>query len=226
MVSGAELRAARQRRRWTQVRAAVRLGVSQAYLSLVETGRRPVSRRLFARLRREYALRPTAWPFLDFETCDARCLAEALASLGYPGFGYLRPRRRLNPAQVLLIAVKQDRLESRAAAALPWVVAAYPDLNWNWLVDRAKVADCQNRLGFVVSLARQLAVRRHDDDAARGLSDVVQRLELSRLAREDSLGQADMTDTERRWLRLYRSDEARRWNLLTDLSVEHLRYAT
>jgi hypothetical protein len=126
----------------------------------------------------------------------------------------------------LFFALKQDRLDSRTAAALPWVALEYPDLDWGWLVERSKVADCQNRLGFVVALARQIAAHRHDTDVAKRLTEVEQRLEPSRLAREDSLGQADMTETERRRLRQHRTDDARRWNLLTDLRLEHLSYAT
>jgi len=226
MVSAADLRAGRRRRGWTQAQAAARLGVSQAYLSLLETGRRRVSSRLLARLQRAFSLGPTALPFLDGLRGDPARLAAGLSGLGYPGFAHLRPRRRLNPAQVLLLALQQDTLESRVAAALPWVAAAFSGLDWDWLIPRVKLADCQNRLGFVVSLGRQVAIRRHDVDAASRLGRVEQSLESSRLAREDSLGQADMTDAERRWLRRYRPDDARRWNLLSDLRLEHLTYTT
>ena len=46
----------------------------------------------------------------------------------------------------------------------------------------------------VFAHARQVAVRRQDTNLASRLTQVEQRLEPSRLAREDSLGQADMTD--------------------------------
>jgi len=226
MVSAADLRAGRQRRGLTQAQAAARLGVSQAYLSLLETGRRRVSSRLLAHMQREFSLGPTALPFLDGLRGDPAWLAAGLGGLGYPGFAHLRSRRRLNPAQVLLVALQQDTLESRAAAALPWVAAEFSRLDWDWLIARVKLADCQNRLGFVVSLGRQVAIRRHDVDAASRLGRVEQLLEPSRLAREDSLGQADMTDAERRWLRRHRPDDAQRWNLLSDLRLEHLTYAT
>ncbi|MDO8836006.1 MAG: helix-turn-helix transcriptional regulator [Vicinamibacterales bacterium] len=226
MVSGADLRAGRRRRGWTQTKAAARFGVSQAYLSLLETGRRPVSSRLLARMRREFALGPTVLPFLDGLHGDPARLAAALSGLGYPGFAHVRPRRRLNPAQVLLLALQQDALEARTAAALPWIAAEFSGLDWDSLIACAKLGDCQNRLGFVVSLGRQVALRRHDEDAAATLGRVEQRLEFSRLAREDSLGQADMTDAERRWKRGRRSDDAQRWNLVSDLRLEHLPYAT
>jgi CheY-like chemotaxis protein len=39
-------------------------------------------------------------------------------------------------------------LESRLTEALPWLVLRHAlDLNWEWLVERAKVHDAQNRLG-------------------------------------------------------------------------------
>jgi hypothetical protein len=176
-------------------------------------------------VQREYVLRPTAWPVVDGAACHATQLAAALGGLGYPGFAHLPPPRRLNPAQALLLALTQDRLDSRTAAALPWVALEYSDLDWDWLIERVKVADCQNRLGFLVALARQIAVRRHHTNVASRLAHVEQRLEPSRLAREDSLGQADMTDAERRWLRRHRPADARRWNLLSNLRPEHLAYA-
>jgi transcriptional regulator with XRE-family HTH domain len=226
MLSGADLRAARRRHGWTQVRAAARLGVSQTYVSLLETGQRRVSPRLLARLQRGNLLESTDLPFLDGLDGGPAQMAAALGGLGYPGFAYLRPRRRLNPAQVLLLALQRDGLESRIAAALPWVVVEYSGLDWTWLIDRVKLADCQNRLGFVVSLARQVAVRRHDDTVLGRLRRIELLLDRSRLAREDSLWQANMTDAERRWLRLHRPADAARWNLLSDLRLEHLSYET
>src|ERR1700675_1132159 len=64
-----------------------------------------------------------------------------------------------NPAEVLLGALAQDDLEPRLVEALPWLVLRYSTLDWSWVVREAKVRDLQNRLGFVVGLARQLAVR-------------------------------------------------------------------
>jgi hypothetical protein len=99
-------------------------------------------------------------------------------------------------------------------------------MNWDWLVDRAKRSDVQNRLGFVVGLARELAERRKDSDASSRLRNQETRLERSLLAREDTLGRESMTQVERAWLRDNRSEEAKRWRLMTDLRVEHLPYAS
>ncbi len=50
-------------------------------------------------------------------------------------------------------------------------------------------------------------------------------LEQSRLEREDTLCHDSLTEPERRWLRERRSEDAKRWGLLADLSPEHLPYA-
>ena len=72
-------------------------------------------------------------------------LASDLAALGYPGLSYLKPRRKKNPAEVMLLALKADNLDSRLTEALPWVLLKHPDLNWEWLVRAAKVNDVQNK---------------------------------------------------------------------------------
>ena len=56
------------------------------------------------------------------------------------------------------------------------------------------------------------------------LGQMEQRLEKSRLAREDNYGPSDATDRMRAWVRENRSDAAKHWNLLTDLRREHLSY--
>ena len=102
----------------------------------------------------------------------------------------------------------------------------HADLNWSWLVSEAKQHDLQNRLGFVVTLARVLANRHHDTDAAATLTAVEVQLERARLVREDTLGRGSMTSAERRWLRRQRPPSARHWNLLTSLVPEHLSYGS
>jgi hypothetical protein len=51
-------------------------------------------------------------------------------------------------------------------------------------------------------------------------------LEQSRLAREETFGQGRASERLCDWLREERSDAAKHWNLLTDLKVEHLPYAS
>ena len=199
--------------------------MSQGYVSLLESGRRPVPDRLVPCLRRAFGLPVTALPPRDTANLDPSRLAGALAALGYEAFAYLRGRPALNPAEVLLVALRQRDLESRLVEALPWLVLRHADLDWEWLVERAKVHDVQNRLGYVLTLAREVADGHRDTSMATRLRDLEGNLEPSRLAREDTLCHDSMTDAERRWLREERPLRARHWNLLTDLDPAHLSYA-
>jgi hypothetical protein len=104
-------------------------------------------------------------------------------------------------------------------------VLRYWTLDWAWVVPEAKVRDLQNRLGFVVSLARSLAERAGKNHQARALADLEGQLNRSRLAPEDTLCQASLPEPERRWLAEHRSELAKHWNLLTDWTADALRYA-
>ena len=214
----ADLKRAREARGWTQAQAAERLGVSQGYVSLLESGGRPVSHRLARSLRRTLGLSPAALPPGELDL-DADSLPGVLGALGYEPFGYLRGRL-VNPASVLLFALRQKDLPARVVEALPWLALRFPELSRDWLVDQAKVHDVQNRLAYVVALASEL-----DGGVAGQLRALVSGLEPSRLAREDTLCHDSMTDAERRWLRQQRPPLAEHWNLLTDLRPEHLPYA-
>ena len=224
-MSGASFRAARLKRGWTQAWAGARLGVSQTYISLIESERRSIPPSLLRRAQKAFDLPATALPLGPPLQVDAAGLARAVASLGYSGFAYLRSRARFNPAQVLLAGLRARDLEARVVEALPWVALEFPDLDWEWLLPQAKVGDLQNRLGFVVTLARRLAEKRDDGSALSKLKEVEERLERSRLAREDTLCHDSLTRAERRWLASHRPPDAERWNLLTDLLPEHLRHA-
>jgi len=48
---------------------------------------------------------------------------------------------------------------------------------------------------------------------------------MTRVLREETLCHDSLTQSERPWLQSNRSDEAKHWNLLTDLSPEHLSHA-
>lgn len=137
----------------------------------------------------------------------------------------MKSRRKRNPAEVVLSALRTDDLDSRLAEALPWVLLKHPDLDWEWLVRAAKVNDLQNKLGFLTNVARRLAEKLGKPEAASLLGEQESVLERSRLVREETLCHASLTHSERRWLQSNRSDEARHWNLLTDLSLEHLSHA-
>jgi transcriptional regulator with XRE-family HTH domain len=213
-----QLKTSRLNRGWTQQEAATRLGVSQAYLSMLEEGRRNGSLSLVRKMMYVYDLPPTVLPFsAASENVTPDSLASELASLGYPGFAHLRgTTRKVNPAQFLLSALSQSNLEARVAEGLPWLVARYPDMKFDWLVPQARMRNLQNRLGFSVTLAK-LASR---NDA---LQAPEQMLTDSKLAKEDSFCK-ELSQPERRWLREHSSEEARKWNLLSDLRPDALRY--
>jgi transcriptional regulator with XRE-family HTH domain len=212
---------------FTQQKAAERLGVSQAYLALMETGRRRVNEEVGLKLVDLYRLGPTALPLRvdNLESWDSAYLAKALANLGYPGFRHLLGGPRDNPAAVLLAALSRRDVEFRVVEGLPWLAVEYCDLDWEWLMREAKVRDAQNRLGFIVTLGRRIAEKGGGDSARSMLRQIEERLEQARLAREDSLCQGPLSAAERVWLRRARSADARHWNLLTDLEAEHLPYA-
>ena len=222
-----QLKSARRAAGLTQQQAAARLGVSQAYLALIERGRRPVTRQLRPKIADLYRLGPLALPLDgDNPDCsDSSSVAAGLASLGYPGFRQLKGLQPRNPATILLAAMAARDLEVRVIEALPWLAVQYHNLDWEWLTREAKVRDVQNRLGFVVMLARQVAENRGDIVAAGRLRQVEKILDRARLVREDTLCQESLSNAERRWLRQTRPTEASHWKLLTDLRAPMLPYA-
>src|SRR5260370_3437430 len=186
-MNGTTLREARQNRNWTQEQAARALGVTQAYLSMLEKGRRTVSESFVRRALKVSDFPPTALP-LPSEVSEAPVRSRKndftvdLAALGYPGFAHLRTRVQKNPAGVLLEALDQPNLDARVAEGLPWLALTYVDMDWNWLVRNAKVHDRQNRLGFAVSLASEVAEREGKGARASRLRQRLEDLESARLA--------------------------------------------
>jgi transcriptional regulator with XRE-family HTH domain len=226
-LSPEQLRAARHDAGLTQQQAADRLRVSQAYLALLERGRRRVPGRLASSIASLYGLGSVALPLSNENLAgwNSSSLAAGLASLGYPGFRQLGGAPAVNPANLLLAAVVATDVEVRVLEALPWLTARYVNIDWEWLIREAKVRDVQNRLGFVVTLARQVTEKRGDHATIARLREIEQILEHARLVREDTLCQASLSEAERQWLRQVRPNEARHWNLLTDLNSQTLPYA-
>jgi transcriptional regulator with XRE-family HTH domain len=221
------LRAGRLEAGLTQVRAAQRLGVSQPYLSQLEKGERPVTAELARAAATLYRLPPTALPMPESTpaSTDPQRLARQLAGLGYSGFAHLRSLKA-NPAAVVLESLLQTDLEVRLAEALPWVLLSYPDIDWSWLVRHAKLHDLQNRLGFLVAVAKSVATTQPQfRGALEPLSSVEKQLERARLAREDTLCRDSMPAAERRWLEENRSPLAQHWNMLSGLAADQLSYA-
>ena len=217
--------AGRLARRWTQVFAAKRLGISQSYLAMLETGDRVVTAALARKAVRLYGLPPTVFALPLEPAVNAGDLTAELAKLGYPAFAPASARNRRNPAEVLITALAKSDLDSRVAEALPWLILRYPEMDWNWVITQARTHDLQNRLGYVVHLARRIAESGEQyRSVAPLLAEREAALERSRLAREDTFCRESMTDPEREWLRAVRPPEAAHWNLLTSITPDQLRY--
>jgi transcriptional regulator with XRE-family HTH domain len=230
-MDGNMLRDARLKRSWTQEQAALVLDVTQAYLSMLEKGHRPLSERFVRRALNALNLPPTALPLrsegVEMPTSSRRRdFSAELGALGYPGFAYLRARKRRNPAEVLLEALNESNLDARVAEGLPWLAMTYLDMDWDWLVRNAKIGDRQNRLGFAISLAGDVAESKNVMERAGELRQHLEVLQSARLVREDTFCHDSMTQAERAWLRKHRSPAAEHWNLLTDMKREHLAYAS
>ncbi len=94
-MTGTDLRAGREQKGWTQEQAALKLRLSQPYLSLLEKGTRRVPDRLARKVAKLYDLSASKLPVeatghsVQAKPDDA--LASDLAALGYPGLTYLSP---------------------------------------------------------------------------------------------------------------------------------------
>ena len=230
-MNGTALKKARLQKDWTQNHAANALGVTQAYLSMMEKGYRVVPEALVRKAVRVLDLPATALPLLSRARVESSLsrkhdFSGDLGALGYPGFAYLKGRVKRNPAGVLFDALNESNLDARVAEGLPWLAMTYSDMDWDWLVSNAKVNDRQNRLGFAVSLAAEVAEFKNDSERAHKLRNCLQVLEAARLAREDTFCHDSMTKAEREWLREHRAPVAVHWNLLTDMKRDDLAYAS
>src|SRR4051812_8662331 len=230
-MTGHQLAQYRRQMRRTQVETARELRVSQTYLSLLEAGKRPLTQRLQKQAARFFGLPPTELPAqlssgeLPMVTDDQ--LASDLADLGYVGFGHLsrKRKRRKNPADVLLTGLNAKKRDARVVEAFPWLVLAFPDMNWKDVARTAKMYDLQNRLGFVVNVARRTAeAQQLNDRTVSKLKEHEAELERSMLANEDTLCNEAMTNAEKNWLTNNRPEEAKHWHLLTGLLPQHLSY--
>lgn len=229
-MTGHALKKARRQRGFTQAKAASRLGVSQSYLALLESGKRCLTKTLARRAVRVLQARPTLVPFGHHHrglVATPDFFTKQLSALGYPGFAYLRAGWTRNPAEVLLDALGQEELDQRVAEALPWVLLNYADLDRDWLVREARTRNLTNRLGFVVSLARRVAEQRGQRASTtyETLSGLENDLQESRLEREYTFGKRVLSEAEEQWVRQNRPPDAERWHVLTTWRPEHLQYA-
>jgi hypothetical protein len=193
----------------------------------VNPGKRRLTPALVRPVALVYGLPPEVLPVADgfapTEMNDQR-LAELLAKLGYPGFAHLRAHAlKKNPSEVLLTVLAQKSLDGRVVEALPWVAMKYAQPE-PWLVENARKFNLQNKLGFVVTLARRLAEKQGTEVRLRELRQLENELDDSRLAKEDVFYRPLRTESEGEWLRKNRTEDAAHWNLLTDMRLEHLQY--
>jgi transcriptional regulator with XRE-family HTH domain len=209
-----------------QQEAAEMLGISQSYLSLLENNQRKLSLKLAEKVVKVFKLSPEYLPFSenweDLRKLNNWELAESVAAVGYPRFSHLKREQPTNPAQILFCAFQNENIDSRIFESLPWVVFTFPKLDWVKLTQYAKLHDFQNRLGFVVNLARQIAEKAGDIAKSEFLSDIEHNLAKSRLIKEDAM--ANLTEAEKSYLKTNRSKEAKYWRILSDLSINHLDY--
>ena len=160
-MNGEQILKERTSRNWEQLETAARLKVSQPYLSLIETGKRPETEILARRAIRLFKLPPTALPLQDVSELTTakseKLLASQLAGIGYPKFAHLKKSKKVNPAIILVSALEVDDLESRIVEALPWLIYRFSDMDWSKVIKIVKISDSQNRLGFlsVLSMTKQ-----------------------------------------------------------------------
>jgi transcriptional regulator with XRE-family HTH domain len=221
-----QLKTARLKAGWSQHQAAARLGVSQPYYCQLESGTRPVPDDLALRAVRRLGASPSALPLPPLSpqmvSAEPKDLASTLGRLGYGGFAHLAKHgKTANPALLVARALVHRDLDVRLVEALPWLLASFHDLDWTWLVAQCRLLNAQNRLGYLVSLARQLA----DPVAGRQLDEVLGELERSKLTAEGTLCRESMPEAERNWVRQHRPSEAAHWGLLTTLTKNQLSYA-
>ena len=118
---------------------------------MLEHGKRRLTPALVRRATAVYELSLTTLPvthtFMPAETSNQQ-LAEALSTLGYPGFSYRRSHvAKKHPNEFLLTALAEKSLDGWIAEAWPWVAANSAGLN-SWLREHARKFNLQNRLGW------------------------------------------------------------------------------
>ena len=227
-MNGEQILKGRTSRNWEQLETAARLKVSQPYLSLIETGKRPVTEILARRAIRLFKLPPTALPLQDVSELTTskseKSLASQLAGIGYPKFAHLTKTKKVNPAIILISALKVDDLESRIVEALPWLIYRFSDMDWSKVIKTVKISDSQNRLGFLLSLVFDKAKKANDQDKRNLLKELLSSLERSKLYQEDSFQRQKLTESEKIWLKKNRLKNAKIWRVLSNLTAEHLTF--
>jgi transcriptional regulator with XRE-family HTH domain len=223
---GTAMARARKKRGLPQAEAARRLGVSQPLLSQMEHGTRTLTEDV-ARRASELFCDPTLLPLATDRHQNDSDLADELGAMEYPGFAYVKKVPTRNPAEVLLDALDRPDLNTRVSEGLPWLPLRYPHMDWDWLTREVKLRNRQNRLGFVVGLARQVAERLPEHrESARNLEPVLEGLEEAKLVKPGTYCHDSWSDRYRHEMATRRSPLAQNWNLFTGVRVEDLEHYT
>lgn len=203
----------RQSLNLNQADYAARIGVSQSYLSLLESGRRPLTAKFLNRLAKEFGTDPTQLPLvLSVAELDDDALASGLARLGYPGFAHLSDGPLMNPTVLVLECLRKSCPDVRLVEGLPWLLSRFSGLAVDWLCAQVKLLNLQNQLGFLVALTAEVR-------ATADLAQLLEQLEPARLAAEAPLANRHMPEELRSQLRVERSQLAEHWNLLTKINA-------
>lgn len=230
-MTGSTLRTARRRTGLTQRQLAATLDCSQSYLSRIEHGERTAPEAMCKKLVRLLGLPATCLPLRSQSLRRSGSndwARRKLGELGYPGFRYLAKSQRpsVNPGEVLLRVLSSERCDPRLVEAMPWLLLRFSNFDRATLVAEARQRNVQNRLGFVVTLAKTVSETAPEySDRFDELSLLGEALETFRLAREDDLGQNFKTERFRSHLRENRVEAAVHWNVLTALAPQHLNHA-
>ena len=154
------------------------------------------------------------------KTASNNQLAEEFGGLGYPGYAYLGKTASKFPANILLDALSRPALEPRLIEALPWLLSEY----WQvlpTLVNETRKLGCQNKLGFLVGLARQIPWT--DNQRRRDVMTTTEKQLETFLIEEESSFYA-MSEAEKDWIKKRRTAQAAHWRILSSLKPEDLDY--
>jgi len=154
---------------------------------------------------------------------DEDSLYFKLAGLGYPGFAYLGEMSGLDPTEVVCQILLRPNVNPRLMMGVPWVLSHH-DLNWLSLIAEVKAHEAQNRLGYLVHLARKAAQSQERSAVVDLLSQWEDTLAACRLDKEDMMGKTSMSDLEKEWLERYRPEEATYWHVLTNDGLDSLQH--
>jgi len=146
-------------------------------------------------------------------------LTQWVTRLGYPGFvttpAFVPDPERL-ATKTLQRAFKVRTLHPRLVEALTWVAMEFWALDWESVTRTALAAGTQNRLGYLLDLAREEAAHQNRAVASARLAAVQRGLEASRSDQEDEFFEAFGSELERQFVLARRPPAAAFWRMCTD----------